>query len=219
MTHTTLQSELSNLLVKPTAVGQVLQKLQQIFRDNHGKFKQVMIMYGRYNLATEEHRKGLVEQDQYHRKLLQLTDNLLDLIKEITEDEARAYELENGIFTKILVICKSENRKEAMKKLLSERFYKGIVYDTSGEMLALEKVNEFQLIIFDDTETDDSYFDFYNTYLQTAKPYLIYFGKRRVEDSNGKEQKAYFANSIFSLHARIQEMLTFLKYYQPADNQ
>ena len=81
--------------------------------------------------------------------------------------------------------------------------------------LSKEEIDPYQLIIFDDMETEETYYALYEKYLQAAAPYLLYFGKKRVPDTNSQgELKAYFTNSVFSIHARLQEMFTFLKYKQ-----
>lgn len=214
MTHTHLQSELRNL-VAATLLDEVLQKLSQVFKNDSDKLNDITLFYTRHNLTSANYRKGLIEPKEQHQQVLQLANSILNLIGEITEEEATAYELENSIFTKILVVCKNEARKATMTQLLSDQFYKGVQFDTAGAILPNEVVNKFQLILFDNMDnTDETYFELYKHYLANATPYLLYFGKGQVPDSNGTQVKAYFANSIFSLHSRIQEMITFLKYYQ-----
>lgn len=215
MTHTHLQSELRNL-VAATLLDEVLQKLSQVFKNDSDKLNDITLFYTRHNLMSANYRKGLIEPKEHHQQVLQLANSILNLIGEITEEEATAYELENSIFTKILVVCKNEARKATMTHLLSDQFYKGLEFDVTGAMLTEDFINTFQFIIFDDMgNDDDSYYALYNSYLANVNPYLLYFGEKRVSSRNKfNVEKAYFANSIFSLHSRIQEMLTFLKYYK-----
>lgn len=214
MSHNHLQSELRNLVAE-ALLDEVLQKLRQVFKNDSQKLNEATLLYSRHRIAITSHRKGLVKVEDYNQQILQLINSILELIDEITEEEAIAYELENSIFTKILIVCKNKARKTVMTQLLSDQFYKGVQFDTSGVILPDDEVNKFQLILFDNMDnTDETYFELYKHYLANTAPYLLYFGKGQVPDSNGKKVKAYFANSIFSLHSRIQEMLTFLKYYK-----
>jgi hypothetical protein len=139
---------------------------------------------------------------------------------DLSPEEAAAYELENAVFKRILVVCKSAGREEYMRRLFPEQYFKGVEYDVSEKPRAAESVNRFDLVVFDNnppSEADDPH-ELLRYYLEQTRPYLLYFGSQQLQLLRDFSEKAYFANSIFSLHGRLREMIEFLKYYTPTGN-
>ena len=50
-------------------------------------------------------------------------------------------------------------------------------------------------------------------YVEGIGSYMLYFGEKFPLERARYAEKVYFANSIFSLYARIREMLDFIKYF------
>lgn len=210
MTRQTLKTTLRDRLTQNT--GEVLKQLKAIFRDNPLRLKEVILHLGAYERLIGDHRKGLIAYSELNRGVNRINDALFDLIELISEEEAAAYEAENAIFQRILVVSLNEDRRREMQTFFPAQRYKDLVCKTAAEAPPLEEANHYEFIVFDDMETTDDYFERYLQYLKTGRPYLLYFGKRRAPDLNEQGVlKAYFANSPFSLHARLDEMFTYLK--------
>jgi len=205
-----LKLQLKESLIKCT--GEALQSLKKVYLNDTENYNTVLLLAGQYNRHKKKRLANLYSNEEEGRVLNILHHRILALIDEITEEESTAYELETSIFKKILAISKNTSRKEAMEALFPNHHFKEMDYILADENITLDLLNQYQILIFDDIETSDAYYALYEQYLKTTKPYLLYFGARRVPDSNGKEIKAYFANSQFSVHSRLQEMINFLKF-------
>lgn len=212
MTHTLLQSELRNL-VAATLLDEVLQKLSQVFKNDSDKLNDITLFYTRHNLTSANYRKGLIEPKEHHQQVLQLANSILNLIGEISEEEATAYELENSIFTKILVVCKNEAAIQRMDAFFDSFYFKNVDYTHHYDEA---KVAWCDLIVFDflhACEENPAYHDLLTQYLRHSPKYILYFGRfnKLLEQY---PMKAYFTNSPFSLYARLRELIDFMKYYQ-----
>jgi len=208
-----LHRRLKTLLLQNT--GEVLQHLQKIFSSNKAAFNEVIQLHSRLQELQQKQRKGTLRAEEENVLARTLTDNILDLIDTISPEEAATYDLENAIFKRILVVCKSAEREDDMRALFPEQYYKGVEYYISGQPRPAASVNKFDLVVFDNFppgEMNDDH-ELLRYYLNETEPYLLYFNSLYLPWL-GKEypEKAYFANSVFSIHARIGEMMLYLKY-------
>lgn len=210
MLHLHLKSLVSDNL------GEALQILSKVFANNRDAFNTVVIYTARLKKLNAEKMKGALSAENENLELSKLFDAVLALIDQITPEEAAAYELENAVFKRILVVCKSAGREEYMRRLFPEQYFKGVEYDVSEKPRAAASVNRFDLVVFDNYPhgAPDDPHDLLKYYLEQTRPYLLYFGSQQLNLLRDYPEKAYFANSIFSLHGRLREMIEFLKYYK-----
>lgn len=206
-----LHSQLKDRLIKND--GEVLQELKQIFSGDREKHNLVIELSAQLNiLRLDSIRGGLSRQDE-QAEGTRIRTRILTLIDLITPEEAAAYELENAIFQRLLAVCKVPEREAEMRRLFPKNYYKQVEFDTSGAPLPEDYVNQFDLVIFDNFphgEKDDPQ-DLLRYYLEKTKPYVLYFGAQ-LNLLWQFPEKAYFANSIFSIHARLEEMIKYVKY-------
>lgn len=209
----TLQTQLKDRLIKND--GEVLQELKQIFSGDIEKHNLVIELSAQLNiLRLDSIRGGLSRQDE-QAEGTRIRTRILTLIDLITPEEAAAYDLEKAIFQKLLVVCKIPERKAEMERLFPKSYYKQVKVDGSGSQLPEEYVNQFDLVIFDNFphgEKDDPH-DLLMYYLEKTEPYVLYFGTL-LNLLWQFPEKAYFANSVFSIHARLEEMIKYVKYTQ-----
>lgn len=207
-----LHLQLKALLISNAA--EVLQKLQQVFSKNTEAFNEVISLTLRFEKLRKDQVAGTLLPEEENRQINQLNKSILSLIDSITPAEAAAYELENAIFKRILVVCKSAKREEYMRRLFPEQYFKGVEYDVSEKPRPAASVNKFDLVIFDNYPhgAPDDTPELLRYYLEQTQPYVLYFGQQ-LNLLWQYPEKAYFANSIFSLHGRLREMIEFLKYY------
>ena len=209
--HIQLIDQLKMHLTKNT--GEVLQQLNTVFQKNSENRNEVIMLANTYNRLLRDRRMDLIAYTELNREISRINDSLLQLIDFISEEEAQTYEIHNAIFQRILVVCLDEERRAFMGKLLSNKFYKDVDYQLLADIDSNPDINRYQLIIFDAVMKEKEFAEIYNQLLENAKPHLLYFGKARLPDTNAKgEAKAYFATSVFSIHARTQEMIAYLKY-------
>lgn len=208
-----LHLRLKTLLIQN--IGEVLQHLQKIFVNNKPSFNEVIVLHSRLEHLQQKQRKGTLRGEEENVLLRELTDSILSLIDTITDEEAATYDLGNAIFKRILVVCKSAEREEYMRALFPEQYFKGVEYEISERPRPAVSVNKFDLIVFDNFPSGDpaDAHDLLRYYLNDTQPYVLYFSSQYLPWL-GKDypEKAYFANSVFSIHARIEEMMMYLKY-------
>lgn len=210
-----LQLELKEQLI--SSDNEVLQKLKKIYERNTDNFNLVITQMSKIEDLNRRRIKDIVTPAEDKQERSKIQDAIFYLIDAITEEEAAAYELENAVFKRFLVICKNQERAAYMKGLFPERVFKETVIDGSGAPLPAEEVNKYDLVIFDNNpdEGKDGENALIRYYLDNTESYLLYLGAHLNLLLNYPE-KAYFSNSIFSLHARIEEMMTYLKYKHAA---
>ncbi|MEL7222266.1 MAG: hypothetical protein AAGJ93_13160 [Bacteroidota bacterium] len=195
--------------------GQALKILTEVFDNNAKMRKQVLSLSARYQRYKIDSQVAQQSYDQLELTINHIINALLALIDDITEEEATAYQLKNAIFQRILVVCKTPTREQEMRRLFPERYYKGVEYDISGQPRPAESVNQFDLVVFDNFpsgEKEDPH-ELLRYYLDETAPLLLYFGTLYLPFLGADyPEKAYFTNSIFSIHSRIDEMLKYLEY-------
>lgn len=206
-----LHLRLKTLLIQNA--GEVLQHLQKVFAKNNVAYNEVTLLHGRLQHLQQQQRKGTIAAADEKLEINQLNDSILSLIDTITPEEAATYDLENAIFKRILVVSKSAEREEYLRALFPEEYFKGVEYEVSERPRPAASVNRFDLVVFDNTPHGDKEdpHELLKHYLEKTTPYLLYFGQPLPLLYNYPE-KAYFANSVFSIHARIEEMMLYLKY-------
>ncbi len=193
---------------------QVLQELEKIFRENKESYNSVISLSSEYFNLAQERISGIHSNEEANRISNNLRSRILALIDTISLKEAQSFNFKNSIFNKILVICKDASRKPFMASLFPEKYFKGVTIDASGIKQDPEAVKGYDLVIFDNTPYSK---EEENTlllhYLEETSPLVLYFGQR-LTLLYDYPLKAYFANSVFSIHTRIEEMITYLKYKQ-----
>ena len=151
-------------------IGEVLQTLKKVFEQNNDAYDEVIALQNRYKRLVITQRKGTLSFDEETRLLNNLIANIASIINDITAREEEAYELETAIFTKILIISRTEERSAAMKKLFSEDYYKEVKYLVPKEIVAIEELQPYEIIIFDNMDTDENYFEHYTHCLLYTSP-------------------------------------------------
>jgi hypothetical protein len=211
-----LHHHLKDLLTQNT--GEVLQQLRQVFANKGEAYNEVILLAGRHERLKRTQREGTMSAEEENREINKINKAILELIDQITPEEATAYDLSTAIFQRILVVGKVPEREAELRRLFPERYFKGVEFDFSGRPLAPAEVNSYELIIFDDyapgEQGDGHEHELLRHYLKHTAPYVLYFGPPglRLKEDERDTEKIYFANSPFSLHARLEEMRAHLKY-------
>ncbi len=206
-----LQRQLKDLLVNN--IGETLQLLLQIFSNNAEGYNGVIALKVRHERLQKDAREGVLNASEENLEFSRISRSVLGLIDLITPEEAAGFELQQSIFKRILVVCKSPDREQAMRNLFPETYFKGVEFDASGVKADPATVDPFDLIIFDNTphgDKDDPQ-ELLKHYLDNTKPLVLYFGQP-LSLLYAYPEKAYFANSVFSIHARLEEMIQYVKY-------
>jgi len=222
-TATLLKKDLSNRLAKGY-LEEVLMSLKEIYEfesQEASDLKEVIALNARYAQNIKASFLGRITYEQQQIVDNNLIPGALHYIDGITNESAIAFYMNDSIFKRIVLLCREEYRLSELNALFANRFYKRV--DKSIIAWKHEEIRTdvtIDLIVFDNftkehlSNTPKELFQIlaYPPFKET--PVLIYSPKRLNQLEQRKEyfERIYFANSPFSIHSRIQEMLLFLKH-------
>lgn len=175
------------------------------------------------DLIADKH-EGTLTDTNFRSKKVAITAALLAFVKDLEAKDVNLEEhKEEEIRERILVICK-ESRESYMETFFSQYYFKNVSYhffteeklDLSGIDLVILDYNYLKLKHGEKLPIEErNRLERYLLKIDDSNAYLLYFGKQMPFGLADKySTKAYFSNSVFSLYARIGEMLDFIKYYQ-----
>jgi len=199
-------------------IDQALASLNNIIKTESDSFNNYIILKNNYlqyksnkfqGLDTVEHLD--IAFQKLIVKFLQLLDSLSNKDILDSKDVPSSKNRDEIRYEKILVVCPPE-RKQAMEKFFSRYYFQNLNFETSQSIP--KNIEDYLVIIFDYQSPVEYSKDLLEQYLIQSNPYLIFFGEKFPFYPKYKE-RVYFANSMFSLYARIKEMLDFLKYINP----
>ena len=201
-------------------LGNALKKLGQALDESGDNYNTCISLQAEFNRVKQQSISGGLTPTEESTYLSRVVNRFLDFVDSLEGEDIRpAFQLQEEIYDRILVVCKEAQRVPYLQRFFPEAFFKGVAYLPSDEEPEPEPDPEsFDIVIFDNHphDSDNGEHALLKDYLSLGKPRLLYFGQTLPLLYNYPE-KAYFANSIFSLHARLEEMLTFLKYYNYED--
>ena len=217
-----LKTELRDKISKDK-IKEVFAPLKLIFEHSNLEHqKTVILREGDWmNILTRE-RNGIESRDQINIEKRIIGNVLLQLIEDITPQEALLYNLHYTIFKKILIVCREANRIKAMRELFPEVFYKNteIVQEENARKTIYEaREAPFDLLIYDDfpisSNSAGASAIFKDILKNKEVNYVLFYGPENLPKKDYKHiyKKVYFSNSPFSIHSRLNEMLLFLKYH------
>jgi hypothetical protein len=211
-----LQQELQPKFIRN--YKEVLQLLLDIFEPSSPHYSFVILLMRR--AETNERDRSVMELSNYSMEENTISRDTLNLISKISEEEAKTYLIKTAKFNKILVLCKDEQRPDDIQRIFSKRYYKGLTIKHITGLLPIRELKEYELIIFDNFPNDGYHGieGILKSYLDLVKEEqipMLYFGPHLSElQDEAYSEYIYFANSKFSIHSRIEEMLLYLKYEQ-----
>ncbi|GJM35076.1 MAG: hypothetical protein DHS20C18_40770 [Saprospiraceae bacterium] len=174
----------------------------------------------RFRENNTEKAKGTISNENFWLEKNRIADTILQVVKELEpSDISELGVILEEIHNPILVICNDEKGKDKMEQIFNSFYFVNLKYYYDKRPLSKEELNDYDLVILNAMYSSN--FDFYNKlegYLQYDGVYFLYFGKKdfRFEEEEYAE-KLHFANSVFSLFARIREVLDYRKYFNPIE--
>jgi len=193
-------------------LGAALEQLESLLPDDSSEFNALLILAKRNRRLKKTKLLGIERTEDLNR----LEDKLLFDFMEILDDldpaifSATSPFFEEQLFyEKIVVVCTTD-RLAYMKQFFSNYYFKSIFYYEEDKAA----VEDADLVLFDDKKPSSESKIFLQKLLD-ANNYIIYFGAKFPLSRDVYADRVYYANSIFSLYARIKEMLDFLKYINP----
>lgn len=207
--------------LKKNELGSCLQDLEKYFKQSSIEERKILDnTIRRFRKNSLEKRMGTIPVVDFNLEENKIADIVLDLINELSEDNiSHSQVFKEKIFDKILVICYNENESKKMTPFFKNHYFMNVTFDTSKVLIPKEQLRDYNYIIFDymHRKEDPSYYELLERYLMIEDIQILYFGGERLKILEKDEYiaKVHSANSIFSLYARLKEMMEFNKYYSP----
>lgn len=166
------------------------------------------VLQAKMNRLTKGENEGTVSRKDLNVEFQQLVTAVIQFINSLTEEEvAVGAEVLDKHFEHILLVCAKERLDYIKHQLFPNHYFPNAKWleDIDGDN------SYFELIFFDDESFEND--DLLKNLLDNHPAYLLWFGTGRNALLNNYQEKAYFCNSPFSVYARLQEMLSFIKYF------
>lgn len=191
-------------------LGQCIQHLEASLDPRRDAYNQCLQLLADFNRLERENMSNLLSREQYNQDFARLTQRTLFLIDNLRDDDlSAARRLREEIHERILVVTRPE-RQAYMERFFSKNYFKNVAYIHYGDAVPAER---FDLALLEDMEPEPLSAMLMEQYVEGIGAYILYFGETFPLERTRYAEKVYFANSIFSLYARLKEMLDFMKYY------
>ena len=185
-------------------------------------FAEIVAVSGRLRGLLSENNLGTLSFDEYSRHRAQIRKAMLTFLDSTlkTEDVSLLRRIHDRI---LVVTCK--NSPTDWENLFPEAFFSHVHIMRYGEEVLVTFTSP-DVIIFDDLECPGIGNDAQMRIMARAMPHanLLYYGlpgenifkkKDASEEDQGFAARCADANSKFTLHARLRELLDFRKIYGP----
>ncbi|GEM_PF-2516863 len=195
-------------------LGNVLKKLDQVLDDKRTDcYNNFIMLTAAFKQWDTRQIQSIHPTEINNVELSNLTHRLLRFIDGLEEGDIRqTFYLQEEIYEKILVVCKLPERVAYMRKFFPDTFFKNVVY---AEPVGVpHTADEYDIVLFDNkpTDSDGGEHALLKHYLQ-QETVVLYFGANLPLLYDEKyAEKVYSTNFVFSLHARIFELINYLKY-------
>ncbi len=200
-------------------LGSCLQQLSEKLDAQHKDIENALLGFeGRLHRLDSNKRNGVLSLDDWDRHMNRLTLDVLGFLDTLREEHfSPLARLREEIHEKILVVCYDETAVQQMDAFFDSFYFKNVRYTHHYDEAEIAWCD---LIVFDflyAREENPAYHDLLAHYLQHSPRYILYFGRfnKMLEHY---PTKAYFANSPFSLYARLRELMEFMKYYRTGND-
>jgi len=191
-------------------LGQCIKQLEASLDPRREAWNECIRLLADFNRLERENMGNLLSREQYNQDFARLTQRTLFLIDSLRDDDlSAARRLREEIHERILVVVRPE-RRAYMERFFSKNYFKNVAYIHYGDPLPPER---FDLALLEDMEPEPLSAMLMEQYADSIGSNILYFGEKFPLNRAKYADKVYFANSIFSLYARIKEMLDFMKYY------
>lgn len=215
------KENLTNLFIKDSR--EALKRLKFVIDKemSSNRYETSVLLTSRLTTCVNDNAHGTLSYEHYKVEMAQIRKGINDLINGLEEKEAQNYLLEYCNYTPILVTFRANEELEKLKDLLPQSQYLGIQFADDSKVIRKSKLEPFKILIFDNhPKTSQSTIPGeLGKYLKSFKGIILYYGQRIAELEEDKyRDRVYFANSKFSIHSRLEELLRYLQFEQKSES-
>lgn len=197
------------------SVSKAIQEIEKILQPGYTETEDELFLHNqRYYELKNAEREGTITPSEFDAKKARLVKALLAFLRNLTPEQVRQnYRLGEEIRERILVVCTDE-REDTMRSFFPVEYFPEteIKIRNSAEIM----LSDVQVVVYDDMlrpysrEKDNPNLENFLKNAMQNEVFVLYFGA--VQPYSQYNEIAYFANSKFSLHSRLSELLDFIKY-------
>lgn len=200
-------------------LGDTLQQLLQVFEKNTKQYNAIISLSGEYMSLLKKERQNSESPDDLHRKMNGLRNRVIETIDEMDEPEVNIYNLLFSQFDKILVICASTERKSALEDLFSAPRWAHVEISAKPILPSAASLRTYKLVVFDNNGSLASASPpLLEQLLKETNKYVLYYGSSHSTLVSEYSHRVYSANSKFSFHGRLQELLSYVRDFPEPEN-
>lgn len=201
-------------MISQNDLGGLLKTLDEDIAES-SKLKDELIVHTRkFNQLSSDSRSNLLDYQEFTKETNRICSSLLGFIEALTEtDLSPTKPLRDTFFERILVIVADEERKKWISQFFAAEYFPNLSFHVEKDLADTEK---YSIVVFDNMfnkdEIPQGWKELLKAYLNLPGFYLLYLGGHN-EDVAKYPTKAYATNTIFSIYARLREMVEFMKYF------
>ena len=200
-------------------VGDGMQKLSKWLHPGREKSDELVHLMGQYATLKIDRRKNIVYQEAYEVSLNKIHNSFLEIVNELREDHiSEEAVFQTAIHERILVISNNEAGEKEMARFFKPLYFSKVEYDSSNQLLPAATLKRFDIVLFNymfRDQADTKFYHLLEDYLRERTCNILYFGKKkfRILEDDQYQFRLYAANYVFSLYARIREMIDYRRYH------
>lgn len=194
-----------------TDIINVFRELENLLTSQRGDtYNDFLLLEGQFREFQKWSLRGVADAKEISRSKNDIRHRLMGFIDSLEkQDFVKAEWMLDYIYERIMVICKTNERIAYLQQFFPAQYFGSLRFDSSCQKV---NVDDVDILIYDDTPSvqgeDDELLRYF---IVDTSPVVLYFG-RHSQLVWEHPEKAYATNSVFSLHARIREMIEYLKY-------
>jgi hypothetical protein len=175
-------------------------------------YNDILSSSGHYYSTRQSYFQRTISHDNHEMEKAKARQALLNFINQIDGNELLSYARKNTIFQSLLIICKKPERIPELKKLFPVHRWPFVDFAESEDQYSLEQINNYGIVIYDNEpfeETPTKVLDIIQE--DIPKPLVLCYSKRQMKIPQELPQRYLFANSPFTIHARLNDLILYLK--------
>lgn len=194
-------------------LGGLIKTLHEDLADNSRLKNELFGHTRQFNRVKADARNSNLDYQEAQKATNRITNTILEFIGELEEDDLNpAQPLRDTYFERILVVVADEERKKWISQFFEDEYFPNLSIHVG---LNLAETANYSIVIFDNMMKDKpaNWQQLLEDYLELPGFYLLYLGTGFNAAIADYPTKAYATNTIFSIYARLREMVEFTKYF------
>ena len=197
-----------------------VRKLERWLVEDKDPAKHLLLLKGRFSELRQEEIVGVVAEEQRLVRYAKIRKSILDFMDTLEgNDFSQEAIMQEGIHDRFLVLYEAEEGRENIERYFNKIYFSNVDYRHYENCPEGKPLEDYSFILFDFMQSSSTKLHYLMEDILKNEDLtvpVLYFGRKRspIIDKDIYAEKAQAANSVFSLYARIKEILDYQKYFQ-----